>query len=256
VRLRVGGQPNGGVAGAYQYKFNENGASTGWKSDPLNPRKTRDYGNSYLFVRNPAIHYLLPNSISGVVKESRPVISAHIFPSTTSFVDTASLVLELDGVEYKHVGAGYDPVTKKFTFIPPAPLVDGAHQAALWLASSINSVNCDTARFTVQAVPVEVTESEELLPRQFALHQNFPNPFNPETKIRFNLPRPTEVRVHIFNLLGEEVVILKQEKMPAGTHTLSWDGRNKAGQVAPSGIYFLRVQAGEKVAVKKLMVVR
>jgi parallel beta-helix repeat protein len=256
VRLRVGGQPNGGVAGAYQYKFNENGASTGWKSDPLNPRKTRDFDNSYLFVRNPAIHYLLPNSVSGVVRESQPVISAYIFSSTTSFVDTASLVLELDGVEYKHVGAGYDPVTKKFTFIPPAPLVDGAHQAVLWLASSINSVNCDTARFTVQAVLVEVTESEELLPRQFALHQNFPNPFNPETKIRFNLPRPTEVRVHIFNLLGEEVVILKQENMPAGTHTLSWDGRNKAGQVAPSGIYFLRVKAGEKVAVKKLLVVR
>jgi hypothetical protein len=135
-------------------------------------------------------------------------------------------------------------------------LADGRHRLELQVRTLDNTITEDTTSFTVQAGPLEVTESGELLPKQFALRQNFPNPFNPETKIRFDLPEQAEVTVRIFNLLGEEVVTLKQEKMPAGTHTLSWDGRNKAGQVAPNGVYFLRVEADNKVATKKLLLVR
>jgi hypothetical protein len=102
--------------------------------------------------------------------------------------------------------------------------------------------------------------------RSFALQQNFPNPFlsgvksrsagNPETTIRFELPRQAEVKLRIFNLLGEEVITLVRDKMPAGTHTLSWNGRNAFGELVGSGIYLLRLEAGNEVAVKKMAVVR
>jgi parallel beta-helix repeat protein len=246
LRLRVGR--------VMIYKFNED--DTRWLSDPLNPRMAFEDNNSYLNLCNPTIHYLLPNSVSGVVKEHQPEISTYIFPATTTSVDTASITVKIDNMTFKHLGAGYDPLTQKFTFRSPVALADGRHRLELQVRTLDNTITEDTTSFTVQAGPLEVTESGELLPKQFALRQNFPNPFNPETKIRFDLPEQAEVTVRIFNLLGEEVVTLKQEKMPAGTHTLSWDGRNKAGQVAPNGVYFLRVEADNKVATKKLLLVR
>jgi glycosidase len=161
VRLRVGGPASGGlVSGAYQYKFNENGGT--WLSDPLNPRQNpRDNNNSYLFIRNPTIHYLLPNTVpsvagSGVVKARQPLISAYIFASTRTGVDTASIVVKLDNLEYKNIGAGYDAVTKKFTFVPPQPLSNGSHQLILTVKSSANTAGADTTRFTVQADPVQI----------------------------------------------------------------------------------------------------
>ena len=84
VRLRVGGPaplpaPHS-IPGAYQYKFNADG---NWMQDPLNPRSNpQDNNNSYLFIRNPTIHYLLPNSTtaSGVIRTRFPEITAYILP--------------------------------------------------------------------------------------------------------------------------------------------------------------------------------
>ena len=95
VRLRVGG-PDPlpapfSVPGAYQYKFHADGV---WFSDPLNPRQNpNDNNNSYLFIRNPTIHYLLPNSTvaSGVIRTRFPEITAYLFPSISSDVDTGTI---------------------------------------------------------------------------------------------------------------------------------------------------------------------
>jgi hypothetical protein len=108
--------------------------------------------------------------------------------------------------------------------------------------------------------PGLVTGIEEFdlttIPETFALHQNYPNPFNPETTIRFDLPRAVDVTLRIFNLIGEEIVTLINEKMTAGAHTLKWNGQNTNRQPAGSGIYLLRLQAGNEVMVKKMLVVR
>ncbi len=94
------------------------------------------------------------------------------------------------------------------------------------------------------------------VPKQFRLYQNYPNPFHPQTMIRFELPYQAEVTLRIFNLLGEEVVTLAREKMQAGTHTLIWNRRNAMGDLVGSGIYLLRLEAGREVAVMKMVVVR
>jgi glycosidase len=158
VRLRVGGPASGGgVQGAYQYKFNENGANTGWKSDPLNPRKnTRDNDNSYLYVRNPTIHYLLPNSLAATVKTRQPLIEAYLFPATRTRLDSNSIIVKLDNVEYRYIGSGYNETTKKFAFVSTTPLTNGAHQLILIARTLAGTINSDTTRFTVQADPVQI----------------------------------------------------------------------------------------------------
>jgi len=109
--------------------FGENGVNTGWRSDPLDPRKNaRDNDNSYLYAHNPTIHHLLPNSLSAIVKTRQPLIEAYLFPATRTRIDTAAIVVKIDNVEYIHIGAGYNETTKKFTFTPPMSLSNGQHQ--------------------------------------------------------------------------------------------------------------------------------
>ncbi len=154
VKLRVGG-PDPlpapvSVPGAYQYKFNDGT----WFPDPLNPRQNpNDNNNSYLFIRNPTIHYLLPNSTptSGIIRTRFPQISAYLFPSISSEVDTASIKITIDGNEYVNIGDFYDETAKKLSFTLPDPLGDGEHQLILYAESSVGTSSADTTTFTVQA---------------------------------------------------------------------------------------------------------
>ncbi|MCK7528151.1 MAG: hypothetical protein MZV64_66545 [Ignavibacteriales bacterium] len=121
VKLRVGGPnplpaPNS-ISGAYQYKFNAGGV---WMPDPLNPRQNpSDNNNSYLFIRNPTIHYLLPNSTtaSGVIRTRFPQITAYLFPSISSAVDTSTIKVTIDGNVFENIGNSYNQDTKKFSLL-------------------------------------------------------------------------------------------------------------------------------------------
>ncbi|MEW5923044.1 MAG: T9SS type A sorting domain-containing protein [Candidatus Zixiibacteriota bacterium] len=85
----------------------------------------------------------------------------------------------------------------------------------------------------------------EILPTEFALKQNVPNPFNPTTRIFFELPRATDVQLDVFNILGQKVRTLVNEFLPAGKHEVFFDGRGDQYQILASGVYFYRIEAGE-----------
>ena len=96
----------------------------------------------------------------------------------------------------------------------------------------------------------------EALPGQFRLAQNYPNPFNPSTEILFDLPTASHVRLNIFNILGQRVCTLVDESVTAGYHKVTWDGTNDAGSGVPSGIYFYKIDAGDFVESKKMMMLK
>jgi hypothetical protein len=93
-------------------------------------------------------------------------------------------------------------------------------------------------------------------PSDYALRQNYPNPFNSSTTIRFELPVESNVKVRIFNLLGEEIVTLVDAKEQAGVHEVRWNGAGSAGVVCSSGIYFVRIEAGGFVDVKRMVLLK
>ncbi len=80
---------------------------------------------------------------------------------------------------------------------------------------------------------------------------NYPNPFNPNTTITFTLPEPEQVVLKIYNSIGAEVATLTERAYSSGTHSVDWNARGMA-----SGIYFCRIQAGPKVAIRKLMLLK
>jgi len=95
-----------------------------------------------------------------------------------------------------------------------------------------------------------------LLPVEFALDQNFPNPFNPTTTIQFALPSDASVRLSVYDILGREVRSLVNTDMAAGYHNVAWDGRNNKGTSVASGIYIYRIEAGQFVSTKKMMLLK
>ena len=94
------------------------------------------------------------------------------------------------------------------------------------------------------------------LPEQFALHGNVPNPFNPATSIAFDLPEETQVDLSVYNITGQMVRKVVSEKLPAGYHHVVWDGRVDNGRIAPAGVYFYTLRAGDFSAQRRMMLVK
>lgn len=89
------------------------------------------------------------------------------------------------------------------------------------------------------------------LPADYALAQNFPNPFNPATAISFNLPASVKVKLEVFNAIGQKVATLVNSKLPAGSHTATWNAANM-----PSGIYFYKLEAGNFNQTRKMVLAK
>lgn len=107
------------------------------------------------------------------------------------------------------------------------------------------------------AVEKEVSDlTNTLEPLSFEVRQNFPNPFNPETTIRFTLPSPNHVRIQIYNVLGQLVRTLINAPMEPGRREIMWDGRDENNLPAPSGVYLYRLIAGEHTATRSLLLMR
>lgn len=103
---------------------------------------------------------------------------------------------------------------------------------------------------------VGINEDFQMKPNTYQLAQNYPNPFNPATKIYFQIPGAQDVKVYIYNTLGQKVRTLVNSTFNAGNHVVNWDGRNDAGVRLPSGIYIYRIKAGNFVAAKKMMMIK
>jgi len=90
----------------------------------------------------------------------------------------------------------------------------------------------------------------------FKLERNFPNPFNPETVIKFNLPEASRVSLNVYNILGQIVRVLVDEELPAGLHSVVWDGKNGQASDVASGVYFYRIKAGDFESTMRMTLLR
>ncbi|MBN2425892.1 MAG: S8 family serine peptidase [Calditrichaceae bacterium] len=95
-----------------------------------------------------------------------------------------------------------------------------------------------------------------LLPKAFELHQNFPNPFNPSTTIKFDLPENSKVILKVYDVLGREVATLINRDLLAGFHHVVWNGKTNANSQAATGIYFIRLITDQYVKTRKMMMLK
>jgi len=144
-----------------------------------------------------------------------------------------------------------------YHFIPDTSLADGVYfwWVTAWDLSARSRDSEDTGVLIVGDVS-GVEEEQAVLPEIFGLSQNYPNPFNPETRISYQLPEPSSVRLLIFDPLGRRIRLLADESKRAGIHTAIWDATDDGGRSVTSGIYICRLEAGNRVFYRKMMLIR
>ncbi len=110
---------------------------------------------------------------------------------------------------------------------------------------------------TIQKIAVtDVKNLNQLIPNKFEVYQNYPNPFNPTTLISYALPKASNVKVVIYDMLGREVKTLVDNYQTPGNHQIVWNGDNNYGEKVASGAYIYRVVAGNYIATKKMVLLK
>lgn len=126
-----------------------------------------------------------------------------------------------------------------------------------WTVLASDGVLVSSAADTsLLVIPVIVGIDPRDVPIRFALHPNYPNPFNPNTTIRYDLPENSAVTLRLYNILGQEVRTLVNRRETAGFKSVVWNGRNNAGHQVSTGIYILRLQAGPFRKTIRMMMVK
>ena len=107
------------------------------------------------------------------------------------------------------------------------------------------------SNFSTCMLITETGVSQGPLPTVFKLHDNYPNPFNPSTTIKYDIPRSSHVRITIYDMLGKEVGILVNQDKTAGFYEIKWDARNYA-----SGAYIYKMETDSYTEIKKMMLIK
>jgi len=112
-------------------------------------------------------------------------------------------------------------------------------------------VGCD-----IDTALLSVDEPIDVTPTEYALHDNYPNPFNPTTTLRFDLPEVSNLTLTIYNMLGQKVKTFNMQSTPAGYHSLKWNATNDYGDPVGAGMYLYQLRANQFVKTKKMVLLK
>lgn len=152
-------------------------------------------------------------------------------------------------------GFGVEPLTESGTYLELVFEAIGNKGDASQVEFISYRINAEEEQYAIATVVI-ASGSLTQAPEDFVLHNNYPNPFNPHTQIKFELPQPGYVSLKIYNMLGQEIKTLVNQTMDAGYHQVAWNGQNASGHVMPSGFYIYRLQADNFVDSKKMFLMK
>ncbi|SVD56773.1 uncharacterized protein METZ01_LOCUS409627, partial [marine metagenome] len=128
-----------------------------------------------------------------------------------------------------------------------------------WVLSSKTGVDYileGTGELTIPSIERFSLNKKPAVPTVFMLHQNFPNPFNPITTLRYDLPSDALVTLSIYDMLGREIAQLVKDPQEAGFKSIQWDATDSMGRPVSAGVYLYQIQAGEFVQTKKMVLLK
>jgi hypothetical protein len=135
-------------------------------------------------------------------------------------------------------------------------VVDTTYTADIEIESNDPVNPLVTIPVEIKAVQSTGIGDQNSLPSTFAISQNYPNPFNPTTTFNYQLPRVSDVKLIIYNVLGQKVRTLINQSVEPGYHTVEWNGLNDSGTQVATGLYIYRFQAGDYTKTIKMMMLK
>lgn len=165
------------------------------------------------------------------------------------------------GAEILYRFRSLTPQTSRVHGDPCALMLEHGDGRAISLGAHLWYMDTSQARsfidWVMERSPTGIADSQTImLPLGISLAANYPNPFNPTTTIEFSLPAAADVRIDVYNVLGQQVSRLQDAHLPAGHHSVEWDGRTDSGDRAASGVYFYRLKTDGEVLARKMLLLR
>ncbi len=212
-------------------------------------------------------------SFVGSVAEGRAITQSHYYEDSGAFrivtfpeIDTNSVILEMypaNGVlatVYFHISqiapSGYIPIDSTNLQACFGCQTESINIAGRLISQYPNPVNetiypdFKPGGINVK-IPTGINDGNPNVPDEFSLNQNYPNPFNPTTVIEFSLPTADNVKLNVYNILGQEIDVLASGRMTAGRHQVIFSGDHH-----PSGIYFYRLQSTSGTQTRKMILTK
>ena len=230
----------------------------------------------YMFNGGPA-----PVSCGTTVKAGKAITRSSDISFDIDYADGVSTVvmnssIDLRGIQLELKGTGPAPANLVGEHVDMIQGRDGwVVKVGLLDLDGGEIISADTrevvrfeGKYTLEAVIIADVNARSItptigtalkqteLPTVYTLSQNYPNPFNPSTSISFALPEAAEVRLEVFNLLGQRVTTLLNQRLEAGNHTAEWNSQNELGQTVASGIYFYRLETPRFTESKKMVLLK
>lgn len=140
-------------------------------------------------------------------------------------------------------GPGFDGTWGVYPFAPSGNIYVSDQETGLYI-------------FSLNIAPTAIEPNTRNQPDDFALFDNYPNPFNPETTIEYQIPENSHVRLEIFNVLGQNIRTLVNSEIAPGRHTARWDGRDNLGNRVSSGVYLYQLRTEDSVATNRMLLLR
>lgn len=184
--------------------------------------------------------------------EADPAFNTDIMNFKSSLIDYVRKISQTGGPDvpwhYPSVGSLYPPAW-------PLPENLRYTNSALMTAGS-DGLPLGDLNWFPELKPTGVKPNSKIIPEKFSLSETYPNPFNPETFVKFNIPLATSVKIVVYNLLGQKVKTLFDGELKAGGYNASWNGTDDYGNHVSSGIYFMSLESQSYKAIRKMVLMK
>jgi hypothetical protein len=154
-------------------------------------------------------------------------------------------VIALDPLFCDYVSNVFPNLKGNYNLTPSSPAI-GSGENGTNMGAFVD-IGCDIDRLETLS---------EIIPKDFFLHENYPNPFNPTTTLRFDLPQVSDVTLTIYNMLGQKVRTYNMNDTPAGFHSIKWNATNDYGDPVGVGVYLYQLRANQFVKTRKMVLLK
>lgn len=201
-------------------------------------------GRVNLSINNGLTWTAINNGLSNSVVSTLAVNNTNLFAGTYTYEGSAGVFFSSNnGSSWNNVSNGLKTSIANSLVISGTDLFVGTEEGGVW-------------RRPLSEIMTGIEDLQNNLLTSFLLHQNYPNPFNPTTTIEYQISKPSNVKINIYDITGRLIKELINDQKSIGKYSVVWNGKDNSGSTVASGNYFYQIISGDFAQVKKMILLK